>query len=650
MGYLRKHLHQGRLLSTLLFVGVLGGLLAPLPSEALPPTVKLKVDTGGEFSILSTTNTSSTCTSTEQTLGYTHCYAINTNLTVAGAGAAVNRSYNVRNAPGATARLRVADTAGQNKLSLIGVQFVPAPLAGQSVANWGNVSPTFANTNEIHKLTITTFNVYNAPVNTGNAGTQAIALRAGGEFRAGPTTSGACAGSITTGLCNNVGNSVTFPGTGTFSTGGPLVNILRPSGANSQPLSLTVGGPTAAIVSFNGLTNTTLGQVNPTYPMFLCDSNGATAGGVCTPSITQIMTVTLKGPDSFVLVNGGDTFCADCTATLSAKEQKKIAFLTKLVEFLNWLERRHPNPRLSAFIDRIEAFLAVVNSGQNDPENLDCPGATLVNLDVATAAAADQVAFMADGAVDVEPAPPDPETGTIRIIKNTTTGGAGGRFGSGTFNFHIANGPSPDPNPEITVDSDSSCCGTAEVSVSVNAGTYNVSEVAQGGNWSLDSNTCDDDDGEGGTFVNVSQGETVTCTFNNVFFVPFTGTGTIQFFKKIDSGNGVGTQPTFNFLGSGEGITTNFSLTIPALPDPQQEVKIFSGLRTGAAGGSRDITETSLPSNWELRSAGCGVRLDPPNNQWDPLFSGTTLIGVRVNPLADNATLSCTFINVWIGP
>ena len=109
MRYPRKFVQQIGLLSSLLIVGVLGGLLAPLSSEAGTPTVTLKVDSGTASSILITT--SSTCTGTEVTLGYTACYAINTNLTVNGLGAAggVQRSYNVRNAPGATARLRVGD-------------------------------------------------------------------------------------------------------------------------------------------------------------------------------------------------------------------------------------------------------------------------------------------------------------------------------------------------------------------------------------------------------------------------------------------------------------------------------------------------------------------------------------------------------------
>jgi Lectin C-type domain len=397
MGYLRKHLHRAGLASTLLIGGVLGGLMAPLPSEAQTrPTVTLKVDSGTATSILTATGTCPLET------GYTACYTINTNLTVVGVppqGTTLPvRSYHVRPAPGATARLRVADLAGQDKLSLVGVQFIPTE------TTWGNAT---ANTSETHVLTLTISNTFDsATTNIANAGNYVWAIRAGGEFRAGPT---GAAGPNTCGAaaCNTIGNSVTYPGIGTFSPSLTNRNILSPPGstANTSPLSFTVAGPTNPIVSFNGLTNATLGQVNPTYPTFLCDADGPTSGTtgtgvVCKPSITQTMTVTLKGPDTFVLVNGGDGYGASCAATLTATQQKQISFLTKLVTFLTLWESRHHSPHLEAFIAKINAFLATVNTV--DP---NCGGATLVNLDIATAAALDQVAFAASGAEEGQPAP-----------------------------------------------------------------------------------------------------------------------------------------------------------------------------------------------------------------------------------------------------
>ena len=514
MRYLRKYLQQVGLVSTLLIGGVLGGLMAPLTSEAAP-TVTLKVDNGAPVSILSTTNTSSTCTAAELTLGFTQCYAINTTLNVLGVpptGTTLPvRSYLVRNAPGATARLRVADNPGQDKLSLIGVQFVPAPGTGQTVANWGNVSPTFANTNETHVLTITQSNTFDNSV--GVQGDYVWAIRAGGEFRAGPTATGACAGNGTAlGNCNPIGNSVTYPGTGTFNPTQGSTNILSTaagSTVNTRTLSLTVAGPAVPIVSFDGLTNPTLGQVNPAYPTFLCDDNGTTAGGTCKPTITQTMTVTLKGPDSFVLVNGQDAFGANCTATLTATQQKQITFLTKLVNFLKWWESLHHSTRLEAFIALIEQYLATVNSNATgagyDHIVGGCPGAKLVNLDVATAATADQIAFAASGAVSVEPAP----QGTITINKSVCTVEFCTELTPVQFAFSIRKTSDNSLVTETNVTTNGAGHGSAVVSVP--DGIYNVVESPQLG-WNLTQASCGGGNTNG---VTISAGGTVTCSFRN---------------------------------------------------------------------------------------------------------------------------------------
>ena len=386
-----------RLITLLSVTGALGGLMTPLPSEALTPTLTVKVDGGTATSIVITTN--STCNPTEVTLGFTHCYALNTSATVAGSGAPVNRSYNVRNAPNATARLRLADKAGQDAFSISGVQFIPA------LANWGSAS---ANTNEQHVLTITMGAKFDSTTNTNNGGTYAWGIRAGGELRAGPspvTAPTACAGFTTTGACNTVGDVINFPGKGTFSPTLQNVSIVNPAGAtaNTVPLRLAIAGPTSSPVSFDGKTEQTLGQVSPSYPKFTCDADGVNTGvNVCKPTITQTMTVTLKGPDTLVLVNGGDGMGANCAVGIGAEQQRQLDHLAKLVKFLQWLEKQRPdNQKLSAFIDKLEAFLATATR-TNDPE---CPGASVVDLFFAIEGAQDQIAFFTDGAVPVEPAP-----------------------------------------------------------------------------------------------------------------------------------------------------------------------------------------------------------------------------------------------------
>lgn len=390
-------LQRIKLAAMLLVPGVLGGLLTPHSSEAGVPTLTLKVDSGPTTSIVLTTPVP--CTTAETSSGFTQCYAIDTSKTVAGSGAPVNRSYNVRNAPNTTARVRVGDKSGQDIISIAGVHFIPA------VTNWGSAQ---ANANEQHVLTITTGVTYDSTVNLNNSGPTTIGVRAGGEFRAGPspvTAPTACVGFTTTGACNTVGDIIDLPGKGTFSPTLVNVNILNPAGSttNTVPLRLEVKGPTSAIVSFDGLTEKTLGQVNPTYPRFTCDDNGSTTGGACKPTVNQTMTVRLKGPDSFMLVNGGDMIATNCAEGLSDKQEKQLTFLTKLVKYLQWLEKLQPNnTKLSAFVDKLEAFLATATRNQ-DPE---CPGAAVIDLFFAIEAAQDQIAFMADGAVPAEPAPP----------------------------------------------------------------------------------------------------------------------------------------------------------------------------------------------------------------------------------------------------
>jgi hypothetical protein len=226
MGHLRKYLQQVGLASTLL-IG--GGLMAPHPSDAAgvinPPELKLQVDglptttaAGATLPGTSILGASVACNDAS----FNACYAINTNITVAGTN---GRIYRVQNAPGATARLRIADFAGQDVFSLIGVQFVP------TVTNWGTPD---ANTNEQHILKIAMKNRFNGVLNVNNAtglvvntappvGPVAFGIRSGGEFRSAPlstpvpTTTLFCGTSTTQGAagtarCNTVGDNVVFTG------------------------------------------------------------------------------------------------------------------------------------------------------------------------------------------------------------------------------------------------------------------------------------------------------------------------------------------------------------------------------------------------------------------------------------------------------
>ena len=425
MRSLRKYLQRVGLVSTLLISGVLGGLLAPLPSDAAgvvkPPELTLQVDglptttaTGATLPGTSILGASVPCNAADVGLGYTACYAININPATVYSGTN-NRMYRIQNATGATARLRVGDNAGQDNFTLIGVQFIPVNSSSQSVTtvtNWGTPA---ANTTEQHILTIRMKNKFNSAANVNNATTAvAFGMRSGGEFRSAPlstpvpTTSLFC-GTATTGTvgtvrCSTVGDSVVFTGKGIFSgtTSDDILSPGAPTASNSQPLSLTVGtgSATASIVSYDGLTNPTVGQVNPTYPRFNCKDDAWPT--TCQPEITLTMTATLKGPDTFVLVNGGDGYCAICTFVDNSKLTRFITLLTKARDFLILIEPSYPSAGLRAIIDQINVFLANFNT-TTDPT---CPeGAKYIETISRLAALTDQMAFTADGAVPADIAP-----------------------------------------------------------------------------------------------------------------------------------------------------------------------------------------------------------------------------------------------------
>lgn len=400
-----KYLRWVGLMSSLLLVGMLGGFLAPPPSEAGTPTLRLKVDSGAVTTI---PLTAVSCTSSEST-SFTQCYTIGT-TTVTGAGLTTNRSYRVQSVAGAQARLRVGDKSGQDIFSIIGVQFIP------TVSNWGSAA---ANATEKHVLTLTmsmAFDNATVNVNNGNGALYAWGVRAGGEIRPGPTTAGACSGSTTTGLCDAVGDKIDFPGTGTFSPTLQNKAILNTTGSvNIRPLSLSIAGPKGSTkpVFFDGKSEKTLGQISPTYPKFACDVDGANTGtNSCRPTITQTMTVTLLGPDSLVLTGGADGMGANCAEMPSPdekdKQEKQDKWIAGAVTFLKWVETQRPDRTwLRAIIAYLEGFLNTANrTGDSDPE---CPFApSKIDRFFATQIAQDQFDFIRDGAVPAEPAESTP--------------------------------------------------------------------------------------------------------------------------------------------------------------------------------------------------------------------------------------------------
>jgi hypothetical protein len=263
-----KYLRHIGLMSSLLIVGILGGLMAPLPSEAAP-TLTLQVDSGTPVSILGPGGQA--CPT-----GFTSCYAVGGMAT----GGTPSQSYTVSAAPGLLPRLNLTDIATTDQAKLTGIKIAPG----------GSFPAT-----ETHVLKIVMSNTFSAGPNP--AGYYVFAMRTGGYFQAGGSP------------LDTQYDYVEFAGTGTFcaiSTCNPmLVNVpllnVSPSTVNRTPLSLQVGN------SGNTATSFTLNQVT-TYPTFNCKN----ANNQCTPDITLTYTVTLKGSDSLVLSDSNDSIGVSC--------------------------------------------------------------------------------------------------------------------------------------------------------------------------------------------------------------------------------------------------------------------------------------------------------------------------------------------------
>jgi hypothetical protein len=172
---------------SLLIVGVLGGLMAPLPSEAHPPTLTLQVDNGNPLDILnyggsgdtpSDPHVYPTCTAGELALGYNFCYSVkvgDTLYTGTPPAGVQQRSFKVQDYDGSThARLLIADRATQGTtngdlITLSGVKFVP--YTGDGIS-WP--------TTERHILRVKMENIYN--LFPGTTGTYVFYLRTAGVF------------------------------------------------------------------------------------------------------------------------------------------------------------------------------------------------------------------------------------------------------------------------------------------------------------------------------------------------------------------------------------------------------------------------------------------------------------------------------------
>ncbi len=201
--------------------------------------------------------------------------------------------------------------------------------------------------------------------------------------------------------------------------------------------------------------------------------------------------------------------------------------------------------------------------------------------------------------------PPPPKTGTITIQKQTIPEGADASFGFafGETQFTLSD-------------------GQQRVFDDLSSGTYSVSESSTEG-WTLTSATCSD--GSSPSSINLSEGESVLCTFVNSNNPPPPRTGTIIVQKQTIP---EGAETGFHFVfDDEEGFT---------LSDGEQEV--FSELSAGTYSVEESSTE-----GWTLTSATCSDQSSPSSIDLSP---GETVVCTFVNTSGNQPTDRPSSINV----
>lgn len=342
---MRRYVWRFGLVFSLLFVGVLGGLLAPLPSEAANTTVTFQVDSGAVATLINLpSGAASTCT---VPAGYSRCYALPTGGTYT--GGSPSRSYTIRGYDGQPVsnippRLLVTDTGGLDNLTFTTVEFEPVATTGwgSNSANCGACTPTTSTSyGESHTLKVVITHTFGltANIKTASPATDAtkykFALRASGMFKGNPTGYAAIANAT------GSGDFVEFTGDGIFGSNSTTTPLLKPfpppdhagalpacNTANSKihlsvngkaripnrdvnycPLRRTIVGTSAPTSSFSS--NPALEQVNLSdnpYPSFSCNSNGTD----CRATVMVKLTGTLRGPDSWIFSSSGDVVGGSC--------------------------------------------------------------------------------------------------------------------------------------------------------------------------------------------------------------------------------------------------------------------------------------------------------------------------------------------------
>ena len=454
-----KYLRSVGLMSSLLIAGVLGGLMAPLPSEALTVTMN--------GSTVSTTSRS--CDA-----GYTLCLSI-VNGPVAGG------TWKVGNASGTnTARVMIADNSAANSLDLLkmtGITFEPV-----------GPTPGVART-----LTVVVTHTYNA----------------GGGNPAGNYSWG-------------YGMSGYFDPPGPSPTENIVGNRLRQTGnGNFAGTNVTLGSGLDTGVLATPSTNNLNGSISRTSPATVVRPNCNTGSNRCAPTITQTYTITVVGADKLVMtdsfVAGGGTCRDDGPVPIAPHLYALMLKLdpqapNDINELSAWLKRmgekylNKPTQKklLAYLIHELDKWLAKTVPGTCPEVEGEVDEVLLIDVEDLER---EIVRLTALGEV-FETAQPG---GTIMITKNTN------QATNETFTFNISDGESS-TTETIAMDGQTS----QSIVVTVEPGTYSVNEINNPANWRFKNANCGDigdPTASGVVGVGVEVDGNVNCTFNNKTFI-----------------------------------------------------------------------------------------------------------------------------------
>jgi hypothetical protein len=487
----------------LIFMGVMGGLMTPLLSEAGTPIVRIQVDSSSFVPV--------GVTPCAVPSGYTACWALSTTggpypgMSPTGE----TRSFVIRGYAGLPPRLLIVDTNGSG---LDGVTLTTLELdpSGTAPVSWGDakhntgdgIVGSLYRYGEKHTLKIEVTHKFDQKPNPKTVGTTArysFALRTSGMFKGSPT--GATAS----------GDFVKFEGKGIFGAStttqttllGPNPGVAcdlynsrsSPLDVNYCPLKRTMGVTTSLTSSFS--TGPTLQQGQPLpYPNYFCD-NGA---GSCTPTVILTMTATINGPDSFILPSSNDAVGGSCnldpmgppTATQaipchSQKDSKK----TPLDNMISDYFKEQTKSDEMAFLRENAVYTPACTGDEcvcQDPDV--CGGSITITKNVTW--------------TNIENCPSDGEGGPPTCPSPVNV------------DFSVSGPSSSTPQVVVTIPPnfpEGGATGNNSVTIPVATGDYTVTET----NISDDRLFLQSITGpcSSGTPFNVSPGSNVTCTFNN---------------------------------------------------------------------------------------------------------------------------------------